>query len=177
MFLQGKRNSHKKALTKRQDNTKTLGRYNLTSDHDPDWVQRQLNIAAPKLRSQFALKASTWGDEQKVPFLVVPGTCWCIVSALFVWFLTLLVVPGTAGPTGALFFFVFNENQTYLPGWIDSTFSAGEHGPDPEHQVCSLHRVPGLGEIWLGDQKGSLIKSTPQNLQIFWIFLVIRRLI
>jgi hypothetical protein len=31
-------------------------RYNLTSDHDPDWVQRQLNILAPKLRSQFALK-------------------------------------------------------------------------------------------------------------------------
>ena len=30
-------------------------RYNLTSDHDPEWVQRQLNILAPKLRSQLAV--------------------------------------------------------------------------------------------------------------------------
>lgn len=29
--------------------------YNLTSDHDPKWVETQLNILAPKLRSQLAL--------------------------------------------------------------------------------------------------------------------------
>ena len=39
------------------DRSERIMRYNLTSNHDPDWVQRQLNIAAPKLRSQFALKA------------------------------------------------------------------------------------------------------------------------
>lgn len=29
--------------------------YNLTSNHDPEWVEKQLNILAPKLRSQLAL--------------------------------------------------------------------------------------------------------------------------
>lgn len=32
--------------------------YQLTSDHDPEWVRAQLNILAPKLRSQFALKVN-----------------------------------------------------------------------------------------------------------------------
>ncbi|CAK9005739.1 unnamed protein product [Durusdinium trenchii] len=42
--------------------------YNLTSDHDPDWVQRQLNIAAPKLRSQFALKVNM-GQTPNIKFV------------------------------------------------------------------------------------------------------------
>jgi len=32
--------------------------YNLTSDHDPVWVERQLQILAPKIRSQLALKCN-----------------------------------------------------------------------------------------------------------------------
>lgn len=32
--------------------------YHLLSDHDPEWVRRQLNIATPKIRSQFALKVN-----------------------------------------------------------------------------------------------------------------------
>jgi len=32
--------------------------YNLTSDHDPDWVKKQLKIVTPKLRSQFAVKVN-----------------------------------------------------------------------------------------------------------------------
>eukprot|EP00747_Dinoflagellata_sp_TGD_P169543 gnl/TRDRNA2_/TRDRNA2_198766_c0_seq1.p1 gnl/TRDRNA2_/TRDRNA2_198766_c0~~gnl/TRDRNA2_/TRDRNA2_198766_c0_seq1.p1 ORF type:complete len:444 (-),score=76.27 gnl/TRDRNA2_/TRDRNA2_198766_c0_seq1:59-1390(-) len=32
--------------------------YNLTSDHDPEWVQKQLDVLAPKLRSQLALSAN-----------------------------------------------------------------------------------------------------------------------
>lgn len=42
--------------------------YNLTSDHDPEWVRRQLNILAPKIRSQLALKENM-GQTPAIRFL------------------------------------------------------------------------------------------------------------
>ncbi|CAE7902797.1 unnamed protein product [Symbiodinium sp. KB8] len=42
--------------------------YNLTSDHDPDWVQRQLNILAPKLRSQLAVNVNM-GQTPNIKFV------------------------------------------------------------------------------------------------------------
>ncbi|CAE7811199.1 unnamed protein product [Symbiodinium sp. CCMP2592] len=42
--------------------------YNLTSDHDPEWVQRQLNILAPKLRSQLAVNVNM-GQTPNIKFV------------------------------------------------------------------------------------------------------------
>lgn len=42
--------------------------YNLTSDHDPEWVQRQLNILAPKLRSQLAVNVNM-GQTPNIRFV------------------------------------------------------------------------------------------------------------
>jgi len=56
-FLQGVSVSIVKIRAKRPRATQNIF-YTLTSDHDPEWVQRQLNILAPKLRSQLALKVN-----------------------------------------------------------------------------------------------------------------------
>lgn len=44
-----------KVRAKRPRATQQL-HYSLTSDHDPEWVQRQLDTLTPKLRSQFAVR-------------------------------------------------------------------------------------------------------------------------
>lgn len=42
--------------------------YNLSSDHDPAWVQRQLDILAPKIRSMLALKINM-GQTPNIRFV------------------------------------------------------------------------------------------------------------
>merc|ERR1712113_440836 len=42
--------------------------YNLTSEHDPAWVQRQLDVLAPKLRSQLAVKVNL-GQTPNIRFV------------------------------------------------------------------------------------------------------------
>lgn len=54
-FLRGAAVSIVRVRAKRPRQTQELI-YNLTSDHDPAWVQKQLDVLAPKLRSQFAVK-------------------------------------------------------------------------------------------------------------------------
>ncbi|CAJ1350851.1 unnamed protein product [Effrenium voratum] len=56
--------------------------YSLSSNHDPEWVQRQLNIAAPKLRSQLALKVNL-GQTPRIKF--VPYTQSQEVRRRYIW--------------------------------------------------------------------------------------------
>jgi len=56
-FLKGVAISIVRVRAKRPRQTQEL-LYNLTSDHDPAWVQQQLNILAPKLRSQLAINVN-----------------------------------------------------------------------------------------------------------------------
>lgn len=42
--------------------------YSLTSDHDPEWVRKQLNILAPKIQSQLALKENM-GQTPRIRFV------------------------------------------------------------------------------------------------------------
>jgi len=56
-----------KVFARRPRQTQQI-QYNLTSDHDPAWVQKQLDIVAPKLRSQFAVKVNM-GQTPNIRFV------------------------------------------------------------------------------------------------------------
>merc|ERR1712190_536080 len=66
-FLKGVAISIVRVRAKRPRQTQEIY-YNLTSDHDPAWVQRQLDILAPKLRSQLALKVNM-GQTPNIRFV------------------------------------------------------------------------------------------------------------
>merc|ERR1712190_661290 len=66
-FLKGVAISIVRVRAKRPRQTQEIY-YNLTSDHDPVWVQRQLDILAPKLRSQLALKVNM-GQTPNIRFV------------------------------------------------------------------------------------------------------------
>lgn len=66
-FLQGAAVSIVRVRAKRPRQTQELV-YNLTSNHDPEWVQKQLNILAPKLRSQFAVNVNM-GQTPNIRFV------------------------------------------------------------------------------------------------------------
>jgi len=66
-FLKGAAISIVRIRAKRPRSTQEI-QYNLTSDHDPDWVQRQLNILAPKLRSQLAVNVNM-GQTPNIRFV------------------------------------------------------------------------------------------------------------
>lgn len=66
-FLRGAAISIVRIRAKRPRQTQDVY-YNLTSDHDPDWVHRQLSILAPKLRSQLAL-SENMGQTPKIRFV------------------------------------------------------------------------------------------------------------
>lgn len=56
-----------KVFAKRPRQTQEI-HYNLSSDHDPAWVQKQLDILAPKLRSQLAVKVNM-GQTPNIRFV------------------------------------------------------------------------------------------------------------
>lgn len=66
-FLQGVSVSIVRVRAKSPRQTQEI-QYNLTSDHDPEWVQRQLNILAPKLRSQLAVNVNM-GQTPNIRFV------------------------------------------------------------------------------------------------------------
>lgn len=66
-FLRGAAVSIVRIRAKRPRQTQDVY-YNLTSDHDPEWVNKQLNILAPKLRSQLALKENM-GQTPRIRFI------------------------------------------------------------------------------------------------------------
>lgn len=69
-FLQGAVVSIVRVRAKRPRQTQEIV-YNLTSDHDPEWVQKQLDVLAPKLRSQLAVNVNM-GQTPNIKF--VPQT-------------------------------------------------------------------------------------------------------
>mmetsp|Transcript_95283 Transcript_95283/g.188839 ORF Transcript_95283/g.188839 Transcript_95283/m.188839 type:complete len:387 (-) Transcript_95283:173-1333(-) len=66
-FMQGVAVSIVKVRAKRPRATQEIY-YSLTSSHDPDWVQKQLNILAPKVRSLFAVKVNM-GQTPDIRFI------------------------------------------------------------------------------------------------------------
>merc|ERR1711953_36491 len=66
-FLQGVAISIVRISAQRPRQTQLIY-YNLTSDHDPVWVQRQLDVLAPKLRSQLAVKVNL-GQTPNIRFV------------------------------------------------------------------------------------------------------------
>jgi len=71
--------------------------YNVTSDHDPEWVQRQLNILAPKLRSTLALKVNM-GQTPNIRF--VPYAHSQEVKRKFLWKYAKAIQEQTPGGGG-----------------------------------------------------------------------------
>lgn len=68
-FLKGVAVSIVKVRAKRPRATQQI-HYSLSSHHDPEWVQKQLDILAPKLRSQFAVKVNM-GQTPNIRFVPV----------------------------------------------------------------------------------------------------------
>jgi len=66
-FMKGVAISIVKVRAKRPRQTQEIY-YNLTSSHDPEWVQKQLNILAPKVRSLFAVKVNM-GQTPDIRFI------------------------------------------------------------------------------------------------------------
>mmetsp|Transcript_95326 Transcript_95326/g.255943 ORF Transcript_95326/g.255943 Transcript_95326/m.255943 type:complete len:249 (+) Transcript_95326:291-1037(+) len=66
-FLRGVSISIVKVRAKRPRQTQEVY-YSLTSSHDPAWVQRQLEVLAPKLRSQLATKVNM-GQTPNIKFV------------------------------------------------------------------------------------------------------------
>lgn len=68
--------------------------YNLSSDHDPAWVQRQLEILAPKLRSQLAVSVNM-GQTPNIRF--VPNAMFQEEKKSYLWGLARTIkndIPG-----------------------------------------------------------------------------------
>eukprot|EP00933_Yihiella_yeosuensis_P019137 TRINITY_DN15531_c0_g1_i1.p1 TRINITY_DN15531_c0_g1~~TRINITY_DN15531_c0_g1_i1.p1 ORF type:complete len:406 (+),score=86.83 TRINITY_DN15531_c0_g1_i1:24-1220(+) len=80
-FLQGVSVSIVRVRAKAPRETQEI-QYNLSSDHDPEWVQKQLNVLAPKLRSQLALKVNM-GQTPNIRF--VPFAKSQEVKRKFLW--------------------------------------------------------------------------------------------
>lgn len=66
----------------RKPRSTQLVHYSLLSDHDPEWVQKQLDTLTPKLRSQFALKVNM-GMTPRMRF--VPFTREQDVRRKYIW--------------------------------------------------------------------------------------------
>eukprot|EP00811_Abedinium_folium_P003155 NODE_12901_length_1197_cov_4.269159.p2 GENE.NODE_12901_length_1197_cov_4.269159~~NODE_12901_length_1197_cov_4.269159.p2 ORF type:complete len:162 (-),score=46.32 NODE_12901_length_1197_cov_4.269159:283-768(-) len=66
-FLQGAAISIVRITAKRPRQTQRIY-YNVTSAHDPKWVQERLDILAPKLRSQLATRVN-FGKTPKIRFV------------------------------------------------------------------------------------------------------------
>merc|ERR1712032_738690 len=71
-FLRGVSISIVKVRAKRPRQTQLIY-YSLTSSHDPAWVQRQLEVLAPKLRSQLAIKVNM-GQTPNIKFVPYAAT-------------------------------------------------------------------------------------------------------
>merc|ERR1719362_36132 len=96
-FMKGVAISIVKVRAKRPRQTQQIY-YNLTSSHDPEWVQNQLNVLAPKVRSLFAVKVNM-GQTPDIRF--IPYATTKEVQRAYLWRFAQRVKEET--PTGGTF--------------------------------------------------------------------------